>query len=205
MTNLEILKNSITEWNGQIVENDTIVSVDTLDFTKAFSILLRPNKSVEERKPIHMTAPSDTPQPIQRKSELPLGEFEEGKEYQITVRSYMTKKSSPDFDFMLKFNDDVPMPLMTMVGYMDKQTKGMVHLNLRGVALPVVRCMRCGKTLSNPISRHYGLGVECIQRVGITYDIDDVENIKEAMVNITWSGWCPKSAITEKIEVENAE
>ena len=37
------------------------------------------------------------------------------KVYRVTVRQYMTKKSTPDFDFMLKMNNDIPMPLRTMV------------------------------------------------------------------------------------------
>ena len=30
--------------------------------------------------------------------------------YTIEVKSYMTKKSEGDFDFMKKFNEDNPMP-----------------------------------------------------------------------------------------------
>ena len=32
---------------------------------------------------------------------------------------------------------------------------------------------------------------------------DDIENIKEDLINISWEGWIIKSAITKKEEVTN--
>lgn len=51
------------------------------------------------------------------------------KKYKIKVKSYMTKKATPQFEFMAKWNNDVPMPKETMTGYFDdnKQTRGMVY------------------------------------------------------------------------------
>lgn len=105
----------------------------------------------------------------------------------ITVRQFMTRV------------DSNPMPMRTMVGKIKRETAKAYYMELHGQALPVVTCIRCGKTLTNPVSRHYGLGVECIQRVGIPFNADDIENIKEAMVDIKWSGWCPKSAIESNV------
>ena len=124
-----------------------------------------------------------------------------GTEYKITVKPYMTRKASPEFDFMSKWNNDVPMPLRTMQGTVLQETRGMVKMRLHGVGLQEIHCMRCGKELTHPISRHYGIGPECMKKIGIVADIEDVENIKEQLVNLTWEGWVIKSAIIEKEEV----
>ena len=117
----------------------------------------------------------------------------------------MTRKASPEFDFMAKFNNDNPMPLRTMVGIAEKETRGMVYMHLHGEAKPEVRCLRCNRELTNPVSRLYGIGPECIHKIPIFFDIDieDVDSIKEKMVNVEWSGWIVKSAIVEKEEVRD--
>lgn len=116
-------------------------------------------------------------------------------EYRITVRAYMTKKATEEFDFMAKMNNDIPMPLRTMVGRKIKETKGMEYWELHGQAEQVITCMRCGKELTNPISRKYGIGPECIRKVGITVAEDDVIGVTEQLINVKWSGWIIRSAI----------
>lgn len=144
--------------------------------------------------------------PVSEKSDREAGTstvqaVSDSAECRITVKQYMTRKASPDFDFMAKWNNDNPMPLRTMQGTIEKETKGMVYMHLHGVGLKEIRCMRCGKELTHPVSRHYGIGPECIKKVGIVADMDDVEGIKEQLENVTWEGWIIKSAITEKEEV----
>lgn len=119
----------------------------------------------------------------------------------ITVKKYMTQKASPGFDFMAKFNNDVPMPMRVMQGTVEKETRGMVYMNLHGFAKPTVTCFCCGKELTNPVSRQYGIGPICLGKMGIVRDIADVKHIKEDIVKITWSGWIIKSAITNTEEV----
>lgn len=121
--------------------------------------------------------------PKVEKRRVKVDEVEDDTERVITVRQFMTRV------------DSNPMPMRTMVGKIKRETAKAYYMELHGQALPVVTCMRCGKTLTNPVSRHYGLGIECIQKVGIPFNADDIENIKEAMVDVKWSGWCPKSAI----------
>ena len=122
-------------------------------------------------------------------------------ELKITVKPYMTRKGSPDFDFMTKWNNDVPMPLRTMQGTVQQETRGMVKMKLHGVGLQEIHCLRCGKELTHPVSRHYGIGPECMKKLGIVADIEDVDSIKEQLVNVEWEGWVIKSAITEQEEV----
>ena len=118
------------------------------------------------------------------------------QEYKITVRQYMTRKAVPEFDFMAKWNNDNPMPMRTMVGWIEKETPGMVYMHLHGQAIDnEIKCMRCGRQLTNPISRRYGIGPECLSKVGFVGEIDDVENIKEKIVEVKWQGWVIKKAI----------
>ena len=128
---------------------------------------------------------------------------ESATEYRITVKRYMTEHSSPAFDFMAQWNKDVPMPLRTMVGTIEKETKGMVYMKLHGQAEPVIRCMRCNRLLTNPISKIYGIGPECINHIPfiMNLDMNDVDAIKNKLVDVTWEGWIIKSAIIEKEEL----
>ena len=132
-----------------------------------------------------------------------LDSIESKAQYRITVKKYMTEKASPGFDFMAKWNNDNPMPLRTMVGTVEKETRGMVYMKLHGQAEAVVKCMRCGRTLTNPVSMKYGIGPECITKVPfiMNLDMNDVDGIKQRLVDVVWTGWVIKSAVVEKEEV----
>lgn len=126
-------------------------------------------------------------------------------EYRITVKKYMTQFSTPTFDFMAKWNNDNPMPLRTMTGTIEKETRGMIYMKLHGQAEQEVKCMRCGRTLTNPVSKMYGIGPECITHVPalMHLDINDVEGIKKKLVDVKWEGWVIRSAIIEREEIKN--
>ena len=119
-------------------------------------------------------------------------------EYRITVKKYMTQPASIGFDFMLKWNNNKPMPMRTMQGTIEKETRGMVYMNLHGFGQKTITCMCCGKELTNPISRYYGIGPICLGKLGIVNPIDDVENIKEQLEKIKWSGWIIRSSIVSQ-------
>ena len=131
-------------------------------------------------------------------------------QYVITVKQYMTKKSSPSFDFMAKWNNDNPMPLRTMVGTIERETNGMVYMKLHGdiIAEKVQHCMKCGKPITNPVSQFFGMGPDC---GGHSYvnPFESEEELKSVVENyrknylqkITWEGWIIKSAITEQEEL----
>ena len=124
-------------------------------------------------------------------------------EYKVTVRAYMTKPASVDFDFMEKWNNNKPMPLRTMIGTIEKETKGMVYMKLHGFGEKTITCMRCGKELTNPISRLYGIGPECIHKIPMfaNIDIEEAERIRDELVKVEWEGWIIKSAIITKEEI----
>lgn len=125
------------------------------------------------------------------------------KQYRITVKQYMTKPASPEFDFMAKWNKDIPMPMRIMQGTVEKETRGMVYMKLHGFARQTITCACCGKELTNPVSRYYGIGPICLAKLGIARQIDDIDNIKEDLAKIEWEGWVIRSSILKKEIVAN--
>lgn len=130
-------------------------------------------------------------------------------EYQITVKRYMTQKASAAFDFMEKWNNNIPMPLRTMVGTVEKETRGMVYMKLHGDIIEerVCMCMKCGRVLTNPVSQYFGIGPECGGHNYVhPFNTDEelkasVDAYKKQLRDIKWEGWVIKSAITERKEV----
>ena len=149
---------------------------------------------LEAGKPFHIVLTSKIKPQIQEQSVIETDKTE----YRVVVKQYMTRKATPEFNFMAQWNNDNPMPLRTMTGYIEKETRGMVYMHLHGEGLETVTCMCCGKELKNPISRHYGIGPVCMSKVGITCDIDNIEEIKERLVDVKWQGWIIRSAILDK-------
>lgn len=129
--------------------------------------------------------------------------------YKIKVRQYMTKKSSPEFDFMAKWNNDNPMPLRVMVGTKIKETAGMVYMKLNGdiVADVTPTCMKCGKKITNKVSQFFGMGPECGEHNYINpFDSDEelqnaVAQYKLKLQAMTWEGWIIKSAIESEVVI----
>jgi len=123
--------------------------------------------------------------------------------YIVHVRQYMTKPSSPDFDFQEKWNNNVPMPFRTMLGKVVKETRGMVYMDCHVVPMATTTCMRCGRRLTHPVSRLYGIGPECGGHAHINpFDSEKelniaLDSLKAQLSEITWSGWIVKSAIEE--------
>ena len=130
----------------------------------------------------------------------------------ITVKKYMTEKATPMFDFMAKWNKDIPMPLRTMVAEKVKETAGMVYMKCHGDiwTRQICTCMKCGRVLTNPVSQFFGIGPECGGHNYVSPFETDAElqeavsAYKKKLQAITWEGWIIKSAITscEEVQVE---
>lgn len=187
----------LNNWKGTVEINGTNYA-NIEDALKGFNL--------EENKPFYIKL-----YPKQKNANKPanINKSEGIQEYRITVKKYMTQKATPEFDFMAKWNNDNPMPLRIMTGYVDKETKGMVHMKLHGdmYAEQMCTCMKCGRTLTNKVSQYFGIGPEC---GGHNYvnPFETEEELKQAVAQyrkqlqeITWSGWVIKSAITEQEEV----
>ena len=127
----------------------------------------------------------------------------------ITVKQYMTEESTPEFDFMEKWNNNVPMPLRTMIGTVEKETRGMVYMKLHGdiTSEKTQRCLRCGRPITNPVSQYFGMGPECggHHYVNPFYNEEELKaavgEYRKKLQNMTWEGWIIKSAILEEEEV----
>lgn len=131
----------------------------------------------------------------------------DNKEYKIHVKKYMTEKSSPQFDFMSNWNNDVPMPFVIMSGTIEKETRGMYYMKLHGRAEKTSVCICCGRKLTHPVSMLYGLGPECGSHAYINpFDSEEelmscIDEVYQKISDVKWEGWIIKSAIKEMEEV----
>lgn len=189
----------LKDWKGSVIVNGTefkSINDVTTNFNELdgnISIILKPVSSKAN------LAANTNVQP----------ETTNSGNFKIKVRSYMTKHSSPEFDFMAKWNNDVPMPMRIMVGTKEKETRGMVYMKLHAdiTQEKTFVCMKCGKQLTNPVSQYFGIGPECGGHNYVNpFDSDEelrneVAKYREELRNITWEGWIIKSAIEEEEEL----
>ena len=186
---IKMLEKLLKDWKGEI-------EIDNKRYTSETCKIVLNTLSEDTHIFLH-TANKNTVQSV-------VDTLNEKIQYRVTVKKYMTEKASPGFDFMAKWNNNNPMPLRTMTGIIDKETRGMVYMKLHGQAEPVVKCMRCGRTLTNPVSMKYGIGPECITKIPfiMNLDMNDVEGIKKKLVDVVWEGWIIRSSIISKEVVE---
>ena len=194
---LEGYKGSL-EVNG-IMYNDLKEAVQAFKgFDGELTIVLNKGAKIAEQRPTIS-------------SENPIQEIQGSPIYKIKVRQYMTKPSSPEFDFHDKWNNGVPMPMRIMVGRKLKETRGMVQMELWGEIIDEIstHCMKCGKRLTNNVSKFFGIGPEC-GRHNYTnpFETDEelkaaVKNMQEQLKEIKWTGWVIKSAIEKEIYLED--
>lgn len=198
ITMLQSWKGSV-EIDGKTYKSITDVPKAVFTVNKPFTIHLTPNTHFETK-----TSNNGVFEAENRTSEIAKRE-----EKRITVKKYMTQKAEPGFDFMEKWNNNVPMPLRTMTGWVEKETRGMVYMHLHGDiwAEKISTCMCCGRKLTNPVSQYFGIGPEC---GGHNYvnPFNSDEELREAVAayrkklqEVTWEGWVIKSAVTEEEDV----
>ena len=161
----------------------------------------------EEDKPFEFILPARHSGVTYAVEHMNPDKMEVGKSYKITVKKYMTEPATANFDFQDKWNNGKPMPLCIMQGEVIKETRGMYYMSLKGKAEPTSKCLVCGKTLTNPISKLYGIGPECSEKVGIIRIESEEEareklkHIMEQIDGISWTGYVIKSAIKEWEEI----
>lgn len=166
-------------------------------------------QNFEEGRPFEFTLEGKTKEINTEDYICPLvHKMEAGKSYEITVKKYMTEPSTSTFDFQDKWNNGNPMPLCIMQGEVIKETRGMYYMNLHGRAEPTSKCLVCGKSLTNSISKLYGVGPECSEKIGLIRIESEEEakeklkDIMEQIDDISWAGWVIKSAIKEWKEIQ---
>lgn len=156
------------------------------------SVVFRAITETVENQPIHISGDC----------------MRKGHEYIVKVKRWMTQKTTDSsFDFMEHWNRNIPMPFRVMRGRVLSETRGMLYMELRACALETDYCMKCGKPLSHPVSKLYGLGPEC----GAHYHINPfnteeelqeaIDEVRQKLNNITWTGWIAKSGVEYATEV----
>lgn len=182
------MQSIIKKWNGIVLINGQEYEGNMPKF--------KPNEQIHiNLKPINVKAENGANNKV--------FDSNSDTQFKITVKQYMTKKATPDFDFMLKWNNDNPMPLRVMVGKKLQETKGMVKMELHGDIFQEITpcCMKCGKKITNPVSRFFGMGPECGGH-NYNHPFESDEQLRQAILEyktklqqVTWTGWVVKSAI----------
>lgn len=140
-----------------------------------------------------------------------ISENKEHTQKKIFVKQYMTRKSDAGFDFMKQWNNDNPMPLRTMIGTVEKETRGMVYMKLHAdiTEEKTQRCLCCGRPITNPVSQYFGMGPECggHKYVNPFYSKEELEKAvqdyrENVLKNITWEGWIIKSAVISEEDID---
>jgi hypothetical protein len=119
-------------------------------------------------------------------------------EYEIKVRQFVTK-----------FNDN-PMPARIMYGFVEGETEKAYKIDVRMKPNPTSVCMKCGRTLTHPVSLLYGIGPECSKAYyehpyTEEYVKNNFEELRQRMAEVKWSGWIPKSGLEYMEEVREVE
>ena len=158
----------------------------------AVTIMFKAQHSKREERPLHISGES----------------LRRGREYIVKVKPWMTNPTSNSgFDFMYHWNKNVPMPLRVMRGRVLNETRGMVHMELKACPLKTDFCMKCGKPLTHPVSRLYGLGPECGGHYHINpFNTEEelqsaVDEVRHKLNDITWTGWIARSGVEYATEV----
>jgi len=187
-----MLNSIISKWSGNIELNGNKINKDF--------------DSTSINGPIHLVLyPDNFIQEFHKEDDNKVRDI--SGTYRVSVKKYMTKPSTPEFDFMAKWNNDIPMPLMTMVGDKIKETNGMVYMKLHGdITMRVTEtCLCCGKPITNKISKYFGMGPVCgghnyVNPFASEEELNQaVRDYRKKLQNITWEGWIIKSAITEEV------
>ena len=125
-------------------------------------------------------------------------------EYRIQVKPWMTNYDTfMDEDSFLRKMNGTPMPMCIMYGKKLKETPKMLQMELHGDIREEQStiCMKCGRPLTNNVSKYFGIGPECGKH-NYTNPFDTKEELLSAISdmkvklnNIKWTGWIMKSAI----------
>jgi hypothetical protein len=185
---LDLLK----EYKGNIIVNGIFYN----NVSEAIEKLKNFNGEIE----VKLNLPKEEPQ--NKISNLYL----DNNIYRIKVRQYMTKPSCPEFNFHENWNNNIPMPMRIMIGKKIQETKGMIKMELWGdiIEEQTDYCMKCGKILTNPVSKYFGIGPECgghnyVNPFDSPAELKAaIKAYKEKLNKTTWTGWIIKSAIEEE-------
>ena len=193
----------LTSWKGP-------VQINGVRYDSVSQAILNAKLSDSENVDILLISDKNNAVNAQKRVSTSVSDASAKTEYRVTVKRYMTQRATADFDFMKKWNNDNPMPFRTMIGTVEKETRGMVYMKLHAdiYAQTIPTCMRCGRALTNPVSQYFGIGPECgghnyVNPFNSEAELKAaVKNYRAELQKVTWEGWIIKSAITEKEEID---
>jgi hypothetical protein len=103
-------------------------------------------------------------------------------------------------------NKGVVVPLRVMFGEITRRTNKGCYIEVHGKPEPSVKCMHCGRKLTNEVSFYYGIGPVCgkdyfLPSITIDNYFDKVKEIRAALTAVKWKGFVPYSGV--KITAED--
>lgn len=114
----------------------------------------------------------------------------------IEVEDWLLRQSDNINTFMLKWNNDIPLPLKIMDINIIKEERGIYYIKAIAPNNNIVKCTYCGRVLRTPESKLVGIGPECLRKIGLpNISINERKKILDKLKSIVWVGWIPKSAI----------
>lgn len=156
------------------------------------SIVFRAANNKREERPLHILGT----------------DMRRGHEYIVKVKHWMTEFLEEDnSQFIQPWDRNTPMPFRVMRGRVLSETRGMLYMDLKACTLRTDYCMRCGKPLTHPVSKLYGLGPECGKHYYINpFNTEEelyesIQEVRRKLNNITWTGWIPKFGVEYATEV----
>ena len=146
----------LTSWKGPI-------QINGVRYDSVSQAILNAKLNDSENVDILLISDKNNAVNAQKRVSTSVSDASANTEYRVTVKRYMTQRATADFDFMQKWNNDNPMPFRTMIGTVEKETRGMIYMKLHAdiYAQTIPTCMKCGRPLTNPVSQYFGIGPEC--------------------------------------------
>lgn len=120
-------------------------------------------------------------------------------EYRIRLERWFTHK------------DENKFPVRIWHGWVEYESAKALHVNLWVQPGQDGECLRCGRTLTHPISKYVGLGPECGKHYYKGYNLetsthmnewnDLLEFIKKGYDGVTYNGWIPRKSVQSMVVV----
>lgn len=146
--------------------------------------------------------------------------FKTADKYFYTKKSvrFLVKKCMRDtlttekaFEDIVGVKNDTPMPLREMTGVILEEMDRVVKVRVHGDVYTdqYVHCMCCGRKLTHPVSRFFGIGPVCGKHYyQHPFNTDEeiamsLAIIKKEIQDIVWEGYIIKTAIIQETEVED--
>lgn len=126
------------------------------------------------------------------------------------MRFEFAKWLTKETDFHANMNKGKPIPMRVMFGRIMRETEKCYVIEVQGKPEPATHCLHCMRTLTNKVSRYYGLGPTCGKHFYITNITEanlkqHFDDIRKKLSAVTWRGFIPKNSVQmtheEKVKI----